>query len=111
MLTWRLLEAKHPKGECPKTPSPTDSSTLVPAEINLMAILRSFPKLTAAGPSGLRIQHLIDAAEVPLQTPILHLLRAVINLLAAGKAPIEKTAYLAGGNLTALNKSKPWVPF
>ena len=109
--TWRLLEAKHPKGECPKTPSPTDSSTLVPAEINLMAILRSFPKLTAAGPSGLCIQHLIDAAEVPLQTPILHLLRAVINLLAAGKAPIEITAYLAGGNLTALNKSKPGCPF
>ena len=109
--TWRLLEAKHPKGECPKTPSPTDSSTLVPAEINLMAILRSFPKLTAAGPSGLRIQHLIDAAEVPLQTPILHLLRAVINLLAAGKAPIEITAYLAGGNLTALNKYKPGCPF
>ncbi|KAL5479457.1 hypothetical protein EMCRGX_G022983 [Ephydatia muelleri] len=109
--TWRLLEAKHPKGECPKTPSPTVSSTLVPAEINLMAILRSFPKLTAAGPSGLRIQHLIDAAEVPLQTPILHLLRAVINLLAAGKAPIEITAYLAGGNLTALNKSKPGCPF
>ncbi|KAL5487053.1 hypothetical protein EMCRGX_G019610 [Ephydatia muelleri] len=109
--TWRLLEAKHPKGECPKTPSPTDTSTLVPAEINLMAILRSFPKLSAAGPSGLHIQHLIDAAEVPLQTPILHLLRAVINLLATGKAPIEITAYLAGGNLTALNKSKPGCPF
>ena len=70
-----------------------------------MAILRSFPKLTAAGPFGLHIQHLIDAAEVPLQTPILHSLRAVINLLAAGKAPIESTAYLAGGNLTALDKS------
>ena len=53
----------------------------------------------------------IDAAKVPLQTPILHSLGAVVNLLAAGKAPIEITAYLAGGNLTALNKSKPGCPF
>ena len=37
--------------------------------------------------------------------------RAVVNLLAAGKAPAEITAYLAGGNLTALNKSKPGCPF
>ena len=58
-----------------------------------MAILRSFPKLSVAGPSGHRIQHLIDAAEDPLQIPVLHLLRAVINLLAAGEAPIEITAY------------------
>ena len=97
--TWRLLETKHPKSECPTAPIPFDSSTSIPSEINLMANLRSFPKLTAAGPSGLRIQHLIDAAEVPLQTPILHSLRAVVNLLAAGKAPAEITAYLAGATL------------
>ena len=109
--TWRLLETKHPKSECPTAPIPSDTSTSIPSEINLMAILRSFPKLTAAGPSGLRIQHLIDAAEVPLQTPILHSLRAVVNLLAAGKAPVEITAYLAGDNLTALKKSKPGCPF
>ena len=48
---------------------------------------------------------------MPLQTPILHSLRAVVNLLAAGRAPVEITAYLAGGNLTALNKSKPGCPF
>ena len=48
---------------------------------------------------------------MPLQTPILHSLRAVINILAAGKAPVEISAYLAGGNLTALNKSKPGCPF
>eukprot|EP00731_Ephydatia_muelleri_P029957 Em0021g480a len=78
--------------------------------LNLMAILRSFPKLSAAGPSGLRIQHLIDAAEVPLQTPILQLLRKVINILASGKAPADVSIFLAGGNLTALQKSKPDCP-
>ena len=76
-----------------------------------MANLHPFPKLTAAGPSGFHIQHLIDTAEVPLQTLILHPLRAVFNLLAAGKAPVEITAYLAGGNLTAWNKSKLGYPF
>ena len=76
-----------------------------------MAILRSFPKLTAAGPSGLRIQHIIDAAEVQQQTPILHSLCAVINILASVKAPTILSAFHAGGNLTALNKSKPGGSF
>ena len=66
----------------------------------------SFPKLTAAGPSGLRIQHIIDASEVPQQIHILQPLRGVINLLAAGRAPPEVSTFLAGGSLTALNKSK-----
>ena len=36
----------------------------IPVEINLMAILHSFPKLTAAGPSF--CAPLIDVAEVPM---------------------------------------------
>ena len=43
---------------------------------------------------------------MPQQTPILQSLRGVINLLAAGKAPPEVSTFLAGGSLTALNKSK-----
>ncbi|KAL5497599.1 hypothetical protein EMCRGX_G014106 [Ephydatia muelleri] len=46
----------------------------------------------AAGPSGLRIQHLIDAAEVPLQTPVLHSLRAVINTI------LRKSRSVSGGS-------------
>ena len=76
-----------------------------------MVMLRSFHKLSAAGPSGLRIQHLIDAAEVPLQTPILLFLRKVLNILASGKAPADVSIFLAGGNLTDLQKSKPDCPF
>ena len=75
--------------------------------INIVPVLRSFPKLTAAGPSGLRIQNLIDAAEVQLQTPILHSPRAVINILASGNAPVVLSTFLAGGNLTALNTMAP----
>ncbi|KAL5468738.1 hypothetical protein EMCRGX_G029849 [Ephydatia muelleri] len=56
--------------------------------------------------SGLRIQHLLDAVEVPLQTPILHSLKAVVNILSSGRAPALISPFLAGGNLTALVKSK-----
>eukprot|EP00731_Ephydatia_muelleri_P001670 Em0001g1670a len=108
--TWNLLVSKHPKSDCPSVPGLPQNDVSLPSSLNLMAILRSFPKLSAAGPSGLRIQHLIDAAEITLQTPILHLLRKVINILASGKAPVDVSIFLAGGNLTALQKSKPGCP-
>ena len=84
--------------------SPNDGT--LPPDFNLLPVLRSFPKLTGAGPSGLRIQHLLDAVEVPLQTPILHSLKAVVNILSSGRAPALISPFLAGGNLTALVKSK-----
>ena len=68
--------------------------------------MRSFPKDTAAGPSGLRVQHLLDVASIPLPTPICTSLRLVINILAAGKAPTLVSRFLAGGSLIALNKNK-----
>ena len=104
--TWNLLVSKHPKGGCPVgLPGAPNDGTL-PPDFNLLPVLRSFPKLTGAGPSGLRIQHLLDAVEVPLQTPILHSLKAVVNILSSGRAPALISPFLAGGNLTALVKSK-----
>ena len=104
--TWNLLVSKHPKGVCPVgLPGAPNDGTL-PPNYNLLPVLRSFPKLTGAGPSGLRIQHLLDAVEVPLQTPILHSLKAVVNILSSGRAPALISPFLAGGNLTALVKSK-----
>ena len=72
-----------------------------------MAILRSFPKTTACGPSGLRIQHLIDAH---LQVPICSSLRDIISLLASGEVPVAVSKHLAGGSLTALVKSEEDFP-
>ena len=93
--TWNLLISKHHSSACPAIPLPSNRDFTFPPDLSLMDILRSFPKLTAAGPSGLRIQHLIDAAEVPLQTPLLHTLRAVINLLISGSAPLDVAIFLA----------------
>ena len=75
-----------------------------------MAVFHSFPKDTACGPSGLRIQHLIEAAEVPLQFPICAVLREVVNMHISGKVPVQVARFLAGGNLVALEKNKPNCP-
>ena len=50
--TWKLLVAKHPECSCPSVPTLPSVDTVIPHGLNLMAVLRSFPKLTSAGPSG-----------------------------------------------------------
>eukprot|EP00731_Ephydatia_muelleri_P027925 Em0019g798a len=93
--TWQLLKAKHPSCPAPVVPvvQYTETITLQP-DFNILSVLQSFPKDTAAGPSGLRVQHLLDVA------------RSVINMLAAGRAPSSVSRFLAGGSLIALNKNK-----
>ena len=78
----------------------------MPPDFDIISMLRSFPKLTAAGPSGMRVQHLLDAASVPLPTPIFTSLRHVVNVLAAVKAPSGLAIFLSGASLTALSKNK-----
>ena len=72
--------------------------------------LKILPKDTGAGPSGLRVQHLLDVSSTALPTPICASLREVINLLASGKASPTVSKYLAGGNLITLNKFKEGCP-
>ena len=98
--TWNLLVSKHPKGIPPTPPC-------LPPDFDIIAILHSFLKDTACGPSGLRIQHLIEAAEVPLQFPSGAVLTDVVILLISGKVPVQVARFLAGGNLVALEKKNP----
>ena len=106
--TWKLLQAKHPEGPLPMLPPvPTLAGAILPPDFNILTIPKSFPKATACGPSGLCIQHLLNAAEVPVPPPIGALLRDVVNLLASGKVPVSVSKFLAGGSLTALDKNKP----
>ena len=72
--------------------------------------MRFFPKGTSPGPSGLSVQHLLDAISVPLHTPIRTSLKGIVNLLASGKVPVRVSAYLASGKLIALDKSKEGSP-
>eukprot|EP00731_Ephydatia_muelleri_P038663 Em0851g2a len=116
--TWTQLSAKHPKSPPPVPPAhpplPLTSPILHQKvgfnsnrkveDFNVLSILRSFSKASAAGPTGLRIQHLLDVAEVPVPTSICSLLRGVINLLASGQAPAAISQYMVGGSLVALRK-------
>ena len=47
--TWKLLFTKHPKCEHPITPTAPEFDVSILSSVNIMAILRSFPKLTATG--------------------------------------------------------------
>ena len=104
--TWGLLQSKHPSCPPPAAPSSSAHPISIGPDFDILSILRSFPKGTAAGPSGLRIQHLLDAALTPLPTSICATLKDTINLLASGKAPPLVARFLAGGRLIALNKLK-----
>ena len=53
--TWQLLQAKHPTCPQPAVPiSPSDPVSLG-SDFDILSILRSFPKGTSAGPSGLSV--------------------------------------------------------
>eukprot|EP00731_Ephydatia_muelleri_P012305 Em0006g1199a len=106
--TWKLLLSKHPSCPPPQVPRFQHAVPIsIGPDFNILGVLQSFPKGSAAGPSGLRIQHLLDAASIPLPTSICSSLRDLVNLLSSGKAPTSVSTFLAGGSLTALNKFKP----
>ena len=58
---------------------------LLGTDFNIVSTLFSFPKGNAGGPSGLRVEHLIDAAHVSPPISIGTSLRDIVDLLAAGK--------------------------
>ena len=100
--TWQLLNAKHPS--CPFPVVAGVKLEPISPKPGFLTFFQSFPKGTAAGRSGLRVQHLLDAAGIPLPTPICFFLRNIVNILVAGKAPTLVSRFLAGENLIALNK-------
>ncbi|KAL5463490.1 hypothetical protein EMCRGX_G032386 [Ephydatia muelleri] len=105
--TWELLKTKHPYVPIPSPPiniPPQSSVDLLPSDFNISAVLLSFPKDTSCGPSGLRVQHLLDASEASLPSSLLSALKAVINKLASGRALPEIAEYLAGATVIALKK-------
>ena len=104
--TWQLLQSKHPSCPPPAAPSSSAQPIFIGPDFDILSIVCSFPKGTAASPSGLRIQQLLGAALIPLPTSICATLKDTINLLAAGKAPPLVSRFLAGGRLIALNKLK-----
>ena len=66
--------------------------------------LRKFPPDTAAGNTGLRVQHLLGACTLADKTTVLEQLAALANVLARGDAPREIAPHLAGASLITLGK-------
>eukprot|EP00663_Eupelagonemidae_sp_cell21sb_P005109 gene5110-biopygen6244 len=78
-----------------------------PPEISAECVLeqlRAFPRGTAAGSAGLRVQHLLDAL-VPGEEEALGVrLAALVNWFARGQAPRAAAEDVAGARLVALLK-------
>ena len=113
--TIRDLRAKHPqtsgKRKAKPTPPPVDPSPcsfpLIFTQADVSSCIRSFPRGTAPGGSGLRAQHLADALDAPLHnndnsftTP----LARVCSILASGAAPPSIAPWVAGAPIYPLKK-------
>ncbi len=103
----RELRAKHPRGAPPDLgdlgPPPVDAVPDV-SEEDVIRTVRSFPRGSAAGPSGLRPQHAADALRSPAADAVVRQLGAVSQLLARGGAHAGVAAHVAGGSLFAGKK-------
>ena len=104
------FESKTPQRPSPFTPCYSLCTSYIEQDFHILSILHSIPKDTAAGPSGLRVQHLLDVASIPLPTPICSLLLQVVNVLISEKAPLSIARFFAGARLIALNKIKEGCP-
>ena len=67
--------------------------------------LRAAKGGSAAGPSGLRPQHLLDGVKSPLGESVVEQLVALVGILARGLAPSAIAPWFAGGALFAGAKS------
>jgi hypothetical protein len=96
------LQLKHPLGQLP---TPIDLTGVESIQISMEDItlaLRSFPKGTACGRSGLRVSHLMET--LYLGTNLDNEFLTHVNYLVQGKAPPELAALYASASLIALKK-------
>jgi len=106
VLTFVELERLHPPAPTDRRPAPT--SVTSPLQVSTSAVraaIQSFPNGSAAGPDGLRPQHikdlLVGAAD---DNPLLVAVTDLTNLLLEGKAPPSVRGTIFGANLLAIAK-------
>ncbi|XP_055345383.1 uncharacterized protein LOC129593198 isoform X2 [Paramacrobiotus metropolitanus] len=107
--TLKELRAKHP--ECPPplvTPPPADTPSAPPVNpADVFAAIHSFPRGSAAGPDGLRPQHLLDIVGGKIDDhsgQFCESLASVLNLVLQGNVPTDIHPTFFGGKLLALRK-------
>ena len=100
------MRSLHPSANTPPPLPPPPVSPYFFNSEEVLAALHSFHSLSAAGPSGMRAAHFRDAVSSDRGNALLSTMTRLVNLLAAGKAPVFVAPYLCGGNLfAALKKS------
>ena len=108
--TAEALRALHPAQPAPQTPQLQSLPPAPDLEADvILKALRAFPAGTSPGPSGLRVQHLLDACVPGSADNVLEQLTAVVNLLAQGQACADIAPFLAGAALVAVPKPKGGV--
>ena len=80
----------HPTGAVPPRRPLAEAAILPMIALAVVGkMLRSFPSGTAPGPSGLRVQHLLDACTLANKATVLEQLCNTVALLAQGSAAHE----------------------
>ena len=104
--TLREMKAKHPTGAPPKIPT-TDSTPLYFSPSQVLEACQTFHKGSAAGPSGLRPEHLMIMLK---SSPANRVAKAetqltrLVNCMAKGAVPDTVSPFLCGARLIAANK-------
>eukprot|EP01059_Diplonema_ambulator_P018122 TRINITY_DN302_c1_g4_i4.p1 TRINITY_DN302_c1_g4~~TRINITY_DN302_c1_g4_i4.p1 ORF type:complete len:413 (+),score=74.18 TRINITY_DN302_c1_g4_i4:62-1240(+) len=103
---YKALLEKHPGPveEWRDFGKPQAVDVILPEQV--LEALRSFPRGSAAGPTGLSAQHLKDAVDGVVETKgALMSLASLLNKLACGRVPRDVAPLFAGANLVALKKN------
>ena len=102
------MKAKHPSATHSSTfQSTTTAAQMVFTQKEVFNAVKSFRRGSAAGPSGLRPEHLKVAVKSPSPNKsdrALEALTKVVNLAVAGKVPEAVAPFLCGARLHAANK-------
>ena len=98
---------KHRQSPPPSLPTDPVPPPMVLSESIVSRSVRSFPRGSAAGPSGFRVSQLREAVLCPspsLASQTISILTKFVNLLVKGCTPPSVTPHLCGASLLACHK-------
>jgi len=110
--TLKALRERHPPAavDFAAVPDPSAFSAMSVTEREVSRAIRSFPAGSAAGPDGIRPQHLLDLITCKeAGQELVAAITELVNLLLEGRCPPAVASILFGGRLFALEKKSGGV--
>ena len=99
------LRELHPEAPLPACPAPAELPMSIEITTEMVeSALRSFPAVSAAGPSGLRAHHMMDAFAPAHRGTVLEQLAAALQVAVRGEAPEAVAPYMDSATLLGLVK-------